>query len=842
MNTKRFLCAALGAVCYFAFLQAQVRTEQTFEKGWKFTREDNAEFANPGYNDSKWQNVTVPHDWAIYGPFSINNDKQEMAITQDGQTEALEHAGRTGGLPFVGTGWYRLNFGAPGFEKGKKATLIFDGAMSHARVYVNGQEAGYWPYGYNSFYVDATPYLKPGEKNELAVRLENEPESSRWYPGAGLYRNVHLVINEDAHIPTWGTYATTPVVTDKYAKVSLKTSLVSPEGANKDNYRIVTQIKDKNGKVVATGENKLSVFDNTLFEQEFAVANPELWSPETPVLYTAESKVYEGNTLKDEYTTRFGIRTLEIIPDKGFFLNGKLTKFKGVCNHHDLGPLGGAVNDAAIRRQIRILKDMGCNAIRTSHNMPAPELVEACDEMGMMVMAESFDEWKSAKMANGYHKVFDEWVDKDLTNLIRHYRNNPSIVMWCTGNEVPDQWSGSNGPKLSRMLQDICHREDPTRPVTQGMDAPDAVVNNNMAAVMDVAGFNYRPHKYPENYKKLPQQIILGSETASTVSSRGVYKFPVVRQAMKKYDDHQSSSYDVEHCGWSNLPEDDWIWHEDNAWGIGEFVWTGFDYLGEPTPYYTDWPSHSSLFGIIDLAGLPKDRYYLYRSHWNKDEETLHILPHWTWPGREGEVTPIFVYTNYPSAEVFINGKSQGKRTKDLTVTAENSADSASIADFKRQKRYRLMWMDTKYEPGNLALCREHDDRNIGIVPDFAADLVAVHAGQHQVEQNQVRLEGVKLPDSLFSIVYNFCVIAFLGQIERNQFCDIVIVIDNQNFLFGSHKRFSFTGDRTEPHTVCVPSHIFLSFYFLNVTIVTPASPSPNSAKWKSATCFWRRR
>ena len=702
MNTKRFLCAALGAVCCFAFMQAQVRTEQTFEKGWKFTREDNAEFANPSYNDSKWQNVTVPHDWAIYGPFSINNDKQEMAITQDGQTEAMEHAGRTGGLPFVGTGWYRLNFDAPGFEKGKKATLIFDGAMSHARVYVNGQEAGYWPYGYNSFYVDATPYLKPGERNELAVRLENEPESSRWYPGAGLYRNVHLVINEDTHIPAWGTYATTPVVTDKYAKVSLKTSLVSPEGANKDNYRIVTQIKDKNGKVVATGENKLSVFDNALFEQEFAVANPELWSPENPVLYTAESKVYEGNTLKDEYTTRFGIRTLEIVPGKGFFLNGKLTKFKGVCNHHDLGPLGGAVNDAAIRRQIRILKDMGCNAIRTSHNMPAPELVEACDEMGMMLMVESFDEWKSAKMANGYHKIFDEWVEKDLTNLIRHYRNNPSIVMWCIGNEVPDQWNGNNGPKLSRMLQDICHREDPTRPVTQGMDAPDAVVNNNMAAVMDVAGFNYRPHKYLENYKKLPQQIILGSETASTVSSRGVYKFPVVRQAMKKYDDHQSSSYDVEHCGWSNLPEDDWIWHEDNAWGIGEFVWTGFDYLGEPTPYYTDWPSHSSLFGIIDLAGLPKDRYYLYRSHWNKDEETLHILPHWTWPGREGEVTPIFVYTNYPSAEVFINGKSQGKRTKDLTVTAENSADSASIADFKRQKRYRLMWMDTKYEPGTV--------------------------------------------------------------------------------------------------------------------------------------------
>ena len=709
MNTKRFLCAALGAICSLAFMQAQVRTEQTFEKGWKFTREDNADFAKPGFNDAKWQNVTVPHDWAIYGPFSINNDKQEMAITQDGQTEAMEHAGRTGGLPFVGTGWYRLNFDAPSFEKGKKATLIFDGAMSHARVYINGQEAGYWPYGYNSFYVDATPYLKPGEKNELAVRLENERESSRWYPGAGLYRNVHLVVTEDVHIPTWGTVITTPVVEDGFARVNVKTDLVMPEGKNVGNYRIVTEILNPEGKRISSDDRPGDKLDGNFFNQNFVVYRPSLWSPENPALYTAVSKVYDGETLKDEYTTRFGIRTLEIIPDKGFFLNGKLTKFKGVCNHHDLGPLGGAVNDAAIRRQIRILKDMGCNAIRTSHNMPAPELVEACDEMGMMLMPESFDEWKSAKMANGYHKIFDEWVEKDLVNLIRHYRNNPSVVMWCIGNEVPDQWNGNNGPKLSRMLQDICHREDPTRPVTQGMDAPDAVVNNNMAATMDIAGFNYRPHKYSENYKKLPQQIVLGSETASTVSSRGVYKFPVTRQAMKKYDDHQSSSYDVEHCGWSNLPEDDWIWHDDKPWAIGEFVWTGFDYLGEPTPYYTDWPSHSSLFGIIDLAGLPKDRYYLYRSHWNKDEETLHILPHWTWPGREGEVTPIFVYTNYPSAEVFINGKSQGKRTKDLSVTPENSADSASTANFKRQQRYRLMWMDTKYEPGTVKVVAYND-------------------------------------------------------------------------------------------------------------------------------------
>ena len=335
--------------------------------------------------------------------------------------------------------------------------------------------------------------------------------------------------------------------------------------------------------------------------------------------------------------------------------------------------------------------------------MPAPELVEACDEMGMMLMAESFDGWKTPKVPNGYNLFFDEWAEKDLVNLLRHFRNNPSVVMWCIGNEVPDQWNGAVGSKLTRFLLDICHREDPTRPVTNGMDAPDAVVNNNMAAILDVPGFNYRPFKYAQNYKKLPQQIILGSETASTLSSRGVYKFPVVRRSMQKYDDHQASSYDVEHCGWSDLPEDNFMWHEDSAYCIGEFVWTGFDYLGEPTPYYSDWPSHSSLFGIIDLAGIPKDRYYLYRSHWNSDVETLHILPHWNWEGREGEVTPIFVYTNYPSAELFINGKSQGKRTKDTSVTLANSlCDTIGSTTFKRQSRYRLMWMDTKYEPGTV--------------------------------------------------------------------------------------------------------------------------------------------
>ena len=699
MIRKSFLFALL---CVMALdLAAQVRTERLLEKGWKFSRDDSSEFAMPSFDDSHWQNVTVPHDWAIYGPFSIHNDRQNVAITQDGQKEAMEHAGRTGGLPFIGPGWYRLDFDVPEFTRGRSCRLVFDGAMSHADVYVNGQHAAFWPYGYNSFIVDITPYVRP-LGNELAVRLENYEESSRWYPGAGLYRNVHLVVTEDAHIPDWGTYIVTERIGKEHADLKVRTEFVVPAGKEFSDYSIYTRISDPSGAVVAEGRKDGSQYDENVFVQDFRILNPELWTVDTPELYVSVSQVFEGGILKDEYSTVFGIRTIELKGDEGFFLNGELVKFKGVCNHHDLGPLGAVANDAGIRRQVRMLKDMGCNAIRTSHNMPAPELVRACDEMGMMLMAETFDEWVTPKVENGYNRHFREWAEKDLVNLIRHYRNSPAVVMWCVGNEVPDQWPGDKGTKISHWMQNICHREDPTRPVTMGMDQPDNVVYNNIAAVFDVPGFNYRPHRYQESYSKLPQRLILGSETASTVSSRGVYKFPVERKSMAKYEDHQASSYDVEHCSWSNLPEDDFIQHEDLPYCMGEFVWTGFDYLGEPTPYYSDWPSHSSLFGIIDLAGLPKDRYWLYRSHWNKDAETLHILPHWNWAGREGEVTPVFVYTNHPSAEVFINGKSQGRKTKDMSVTVHNSADPQSAADLKRQQRYRLMWMDTVYEPGTV--------------------------------------------------------------------------------------------------------------------------------------------
>ena len=424
-----------------------------------------------------------------------------------------------------------------------------------------------------------------------------------------------------------------------------------------------------------------------------------MWDIGKPNLYKAVTKLYENGQLKDEVSTTFGVRTIELKPNDGLYLNGRKIKIQGVCMHHDLGALGAAVNESAIRHQIRTMQDMGANAIRTSHNMPAPEYVRAADELGMLLAVESFDEWAIAKVENGYHLYFKEWAEKDLTNLVKHYRNNPSVLMWFIGNEVEEQ-SAESGSQVAYYLQSIVQKLDPTRPVSNGMDRPQDILRNNMAATMQLAGFNYRPFKYREAYKKLPQRLFLGSETASTVSSRGVYKFPVVRKSMAKYADMQSSSYDVEHCGWSNLPEDDWIHQEDLPYMIGEFIWTGFDYLGEPTPYYVEWPSHSSYFGAVDLAGLPKDRFYLYRSHWNKEAETLHILPHWNWEGREGETTPIFVYTNYPSAELFINGKSQGKRYKDLSIKLEEEEKDGNPEDLERQKRYRLMWMDTKYEAG----------------------------------------------------------------------------------------------------------------------------------------------
>ena len=653
--------AAALSVC------GQVRRTMSL-KHWQFSRDS-----------VSYSVVTIPHDWAINGPFDKKHDLQFVAIEQNGETEKTEKSGRSGALPWIGRGYYKTTVTLKTLPK--TAVLEFDGAMADPHVYINGKLAGHWTYGYNAFRVDARPYLKKG-KNEISVSLNNREESSRWYPGGGLYRPVSLVTTADAaHINPWGCWFRTERIADGKAEVSICTNIDNVDKT----LSIDNQLVDNGGKVVA--QFKHGDFDaqgNAV--KTLTVDNAQLWSPESPYLYTLLTRLYRNGKLVDEIRQKVGIRTVSVAQYDGFQLNGVSRKIKGVCLHHDLGPIGAAVNKAALIRQIRTMKDMGCDAIRTAHNMPSTWQMEVCDSMGMMVMAESFDMWIYPKCKNGYAKDFKQWADRDITNLVLNHRNHPSIVMWSIGNEIPEQWS-TEGRDIAAHLQDLCHQLDPTRPVTQGMDRAEDALKSGFAQVMDVPGFNYRVHLYDNNIRKLPKGFLLGSETASTVSSRGVYKFPVEVSNTKTYSDGQCSGYDVEYCSWSNLPDDDWRMQDDRDYTIGEFVWTGYDYLGEPTPYDEYWPSRSSYFGICDLAGLPKDRYWLYRSHWRTDDATLHVLPHWTWQGREGQVTPVYCYTSYPSAELFVNGKSQGRIVKNAGT---------------RLDRYRLRWNNVVYEPGEI--------------------------------------------------------------------------------------------------------------------------------------------
>ena len=664
MNKLTLLSIALAANALSASAQRTTLNLKT----WQFSRDS-----------INYSPVTVPHDWAINGPFDKKWDLQNVAIVQNGETEKTEKSGRSGALPWIGRGFYKTTVDLKKLPK--TAVLEFDGAMADPHVYINGKLAGHWAYGYNAFRVDAAPYLKKG-KNEISVSLDNREESSRWYPGGGLYRPVQLVTNADAAtINQWGCYFRTESIADGKAEISICTNINNVDKT----LSVENQLVDATGKVVA--QYKYGDFDaqgNVL--KKLTVDNAQLWSPESPYLYKLVTRLYRNNKLVDQVQQKVGIRTVRVAQYDGFQLNGVSRKIKGVCLHHDLGPLGAAVNKAALIRQIRTMKEMGCDAIRTAHNMPSTWQMEICDSMGMMVMAESFDMWIYPKCKNGYALNFKEWADKDIENLVLNHRNHPSIVMWSIGNEIPEQWS-EEGRRISEHLQNLCHKFDPTRPVTQGMDRAEDALKSGFAQVMDVPGFNYRVHKYDKNIRQLPKGFLLGSETASTVSSRGVYKFPVEASSSKTYADGQCSSYDVEYCPWSNLPDDDWCMQDDRDYTIGEFVWTGYDYLGEPSPYDEYWPSRSSYFGICDLAGLPKDRYWLYRSHWRTDDATLHVLPHWTFPERVGETTPVYCYTSWPSAELFVNGKSQGRIVKNPGT---------------RLDRYRLRWNNVKYEPGEI--------------------------------------------------------------------------------------------------------------------------------------------
>ena len=668
IRTRHFMTIAVLALTLSATCLAQGRQVISLSS-WAFSRDSSA-----------WQQVQVPHDWAIAGPFDKKWDLQTVAIEQNGEKEKTEKSGRSGALPWIGEGFYRTDWTAP---KGyKRAVLVFDGAMSQPVVRVNGREAGRWAYGYNAFRIDITPYIQFGQRNRIEVHLRNVEESSRWYPGGGLYRPVSVELYGRQHFSTWDTFVRTVKASREEADVEVSARL---EGQLGKGGKTVVTLSDKDGKTVAQQTINGAAQE---IKTSLKISRPQLWSPETPYLYLVTLTRYEGKKVADEQTLKTGIRTVAVSKEHGFQLNGISRKIKGVCLHHDLGPLGAAENKAALIRQIKIMKEMGCDAIRTAHNMPSTMQMALCDSLGMMVMAESFDMWIYPKCKNGYAQFFKEWSDKDITNLVLNHRNHPSIVMWSIGNEIPEQGS-AEGAEIACRLQNLCHHLDPSRPVTQGMDRAEAALKSGFAQTMDVPGFNYRVHKYHKNIEQLPQGFLLGAETASTVSSRGVYKFPVVVRYKDNvpYPDGQCSSYDTEYCSWSNLPDDDWRMQDDYSWVIGEFVWTGFDYLGEPSPYDTYWPSRSSYFGICDLAGLPKDRYYMYRARWNEREHTTHLLPHWNWQGREGEVTPVYCYTDGVEGELFVNGKSQGRVRKDPS---------------SRLDRYRLRWNNVKYEPGEI--------------------------------------------------------------------------------------------------------------------------------------------
>lgn len=637
------------------------------------------------YDDSSWQQVRVPHDWAIDRPFDMRIDMQSVQVLEDGDKAPAIRTGRTGALPAFGVGCYRTVIPHDPLLKGKRIRVEFDGAMSLAQICLNGRLVGEHPYGYTSFAVDLTQYWNFDGENLLAVRLENRPESSRWYPGAGLYRHVRLAVSDPVSVAHWGVFVTTPVVSAAKGVAHITTEVENHSQAR--NLRLESQIIDPEGRVVGQTSSQLAATGRPVkFDQKITVRKPRLWSTDTPLLYTLRTRVYADNRLTDTHTTPFGFRELKFDSHRGLSLNGRPVKLQGVCLHHDLGPLGAAVNYRATQRQIEMMQEMGCNSIRTSHNPPSPELLELCDKMGMLVIVEAFDEWKTGKNANGYHLYFDEWAERDIRAMVRRDRNHPSVIMWSLGNEVREQ-RRKDGAEIIGRLAAWCKAEDPTRPTTAGFNNHTSAIDMGLADKIDVVGFNYKPWDYADKHSAYPDMVIYGSETASTVSSRGEYKFPVREFRNVYYDDYQVSSYDMEYPNWASTPDTEFEQQDDCRFVLGEYVWTGFDYLGEPTPYNAGTPARSSYFGIVDLGGIPKDRYYLYQSKWSK-RPVLHLLPHWNWEGHEGDTIPVYCYTNYPRAELFVNGKSMGVKEK--------------RTDGTKYERYRMMWDNVVYAPGQI--------------------------------------------------------------------------------------------------------------------------------------------
>jgi beta-galactosidase len=685
------------------------------------------------FDDSAWRKLDVPHDWGIEGPFRADLDNN------------------TGKLPWKGIGWYRKHFALPAADQGQRIFVDFDGAMANAQVWLNGEPIGGWPYGYQPFRVELTDKVKFGAENVIAVRLDTAHWGSRWYPGAGLYRNVWLVKTAPVHVAHWGVFVSTPVVSDKKGEAQVTTTLENQGGQDAAVTLDVALLEATSdgapGKQVARiSSGNIAVAAGKSAESSLPVTlpNPKRWDLATPNLYIARVALSVGGQVVDVYDQPFGFRTIEFTARDGFKLNGRRVQLNGTCNHHDLGPLGAAFNTRAQERQLEILKEMGNNALRTSHNPPAPEFCELADRMGLLVQCEAFDCWRGGKTANDYAHLFDAWHEKDLQAMVRRERNHPSVIMWSIGNEIREQ----NGPELAKPLADIVRREDPTRPVTAGCNHDKAGINGFQTAV-DVFGLNYHTGSFgkllahPGNEKK----PMLSSESSSCISSRGEYFFPVQKGGPSRVN-FQVSSYDVDVPGWAQTPDEEFAALDKNPAFAGEFVWTGFDYLGEPTPYNSDAsnllnfsdpaqraamqkeltalgklkvPSASSYFGILDLCGFKKDRFYSYQARWRPELPMAHIFPHWNWAERTGQVTPVHVYTSGDAAELFLNGQSLGKKAR---------------GPFE----YRLRWDDVVYQPGELKIVAYKKGKA------WATDVVKTTGAAEQVQlavdRAEIRADG----------------------------------------------------------------------------------------------------
>lgn len=702
----------LSSLLFACSQPQQVRERSEFVADWSFYPGDKPEASKPGFDDSSWRKLNLPHDWSIEADFSVSNP-----ATPGG-----------GALP-GGIGWYRKTFDVAESDTGKIFYIDFDGVYMNSSVWVNGQLLGERPNGYISFRYDLTPYLNYGETNTIAVKVDNSKQpNSRWYSGSGIYRNVWLTKVNPLHVDLWGTYLTTPEVTENQAKIVANTTIRNNYGQQQE-ATLHTILLDASGKQVATIQSPVTTAQDTtaVVEQTLTIDRPHLWSLDDPYLYTAVTQIEQGGKIIDEYETTIGIRYFEFDINKGFFLNGKSVKIKGVCNHHDLGCLGAAVNTRAIERQLEILKEMGCNGIRTAHNPPAPELLDLCDRMGFIVMDESFDIWRKRKSQYDYSHYFPEWHERDLTDFILRDRNHPSIFMWSIGNEVLEQWSHIDADTmdmkqanmilnfantlnkvensqdlhvnsmLTIKLADMVRELDPTRPITSGNNETEPGNHLFRSGAMDIIGFNYHEYNYIDFHKKFPNQKLILTETTSGLMSRGfylmpsdsIYTWPIRWDLPFDRPIHQCSSYDNNHVPWGTTHEGTWDLVKKYDHISGMYIWTGFDYLGEPTPFW--WPSRSSYFGIIDLAGFPKDIYYMYQSEWT-DKNVLHIFPHWNW--EEGQTVDIWAYyNNADEVELFLNGKSLGRKQK-------------------TDDTYHVMWR-IPYEKGTLKAVSYKDGKEL---------------------------------------------------------------------------------------------------------------------------------